>query len=112
MPGLGGESCYGLPHVTVFRTRVQLHLQHILYEGFYTLNITYAPFGAVLENIQRIFCVSTSPLQSLLIPHLWSPSSDGETTVPSLLMERQADEQEPLSNKERCCTVGKPTVSY
>ena len=61
-------------------------------------------------SIPRITCVcpvglfrrifgeySTSPLQSLLVPHLWSPSSDGETTVPSLLMEQQADEQEPLS---------------
>ena len=50
---------------------------------------------------QRIFGeYSTSPLQSLLVPHLQSPSSDGETTVPSLLMERQADEQEPLSTWE------------
>ena len=56
----------------------------------------YAPFGAVSENIQRIFCVTTSPLQSLLIPHLRSLSSNGETTVPSLLMEL-LDEQEPPS---------------
>ena len=76
--------CYGLPHVTVFRTKDWLHLQHILYEGFYTSNIMYVPFGAVLENIRRIFHVTASPLQSLLVPHLRSPSSDGETTVPSL----------------------------
>ena len=50
---------------------------------------------------RRIFGeYSTSPLQSLLIPRLQSPSSDGETTVPSLLIERQADEQEPPSTWE------------
>ena len=38
------------PHDCI-RTKDQLHLQHILYEGFYTLNIMYAPFGAVSENI-------------------------------------------------------------
>ena len=37
-----------------------------------------------------------SPLQSLLIPYLQSPSSNGETTIPSLLM-KQVDEREPLS---------------
>ena len=78
------------PHDCI-QTKDRLHLQHILYEGFYTLNIIYAPLGAVSENIQRIFRVTASPLQSLLIPHLWSPSSDSETTVPSLLME-QCDE--------------------
>ena len=31
------------------------------------------------------------------LPRLRSPSSDGETTVPSLLMKQQADEREPLS---------------
>ena len=72
----------------------------------------YAPFGAVSENIRRIFRITTSPLQSLLVPHLWNPSSDGETTVPSLLMEQQADEQEPLSIVERRSTVDEPTVSY
>ena len=53
--------CYGLPHVTVFRTRDWLHLQCILYKGFYTLNAIYAPFGAVSVNIRRIFHVTTHP---------------------------------------------------
>ena len=105
-------NCYRLPHVTVIWTKDRLHLQHILYKGFYTLNHMYTPFGAVSENIQRIFRVSTSPLQSLLVPCLRSLSSDGETTVPSLLMERQADEQERLSMWESHCTVDEPTVSY
>ena len=46
-----------------------------------------APLQGLLENIQRIFHITTSPLQSLLVPRLWSSSSDSETTVPSLLME-------------------------
>ena len=66
-------------------------------------------FGEYSENIP---CHHASPLQSLLVPRLRSPSSDGETTVPSLLIEQQADEQEPLSIVERCCTVDGPTVSY
>ena len=57
----------------------------------------YTPCWAVSENIQRIFHV---PLTILLVPRLRSPSSDSETTVPSLLMERQADEREPLSTWE------------
>ena len=35
--------CYRLPHVTVFWTKDWLHLQHILYKGFYILNWMYAP---------------------------------------------------------------------
>ena len=56
-------------------------------------------FGEYSENIP---CHHMSPLQSLLVPCLRSPSSDGETTVPSLLMEWQADEWEPLSMWESC----------
>ena len=72
----------------------------------------YVPCWAVSENIRRIFRVSTSPLQSLLIPRLRSPSSDGETTVPSLLMERQADEQEPLSMWESRSIDNETIVPY
>ena len=68
--GTPPSDCYRLPHVTVFRTKDWLHLQCILYEGFYTSNIMYMPFVAVSENIRRIFSVTTSPLQSLLIPRL------------------------------------------
>ena len=51
-----------------------------------------------------------SPLQSLLVPRLQSPSPDGETTVPSLLMERQADEREPLSMWESHYTMNESIV--
>ena len=102
--------CYRLPHVTVFWTKDQLHLQHILYKGFYTSNWMYVPFRAVSENIQKIFCVTTSPLQSLLIPCLWSPSSDSKTTVPSLLMELWDKWELPSGGSANTWTVDEPTV--
>ena len=43
--------CYRLPHMTVFWTKDRLHLQGILYEGFYTSNNMYVPFRVVSENI-------------------------------------------------------------
>ena len=59
---------------------------------------------------QRIFHVTTSPLQSLLVPRLRNPSSDGETTVPSLLM-KPCDEWEPPSGSSaNTWTVDEPTV--
>ena len=53
-----------------------------------------------------------SPLQSLLVPRLRSPSPDSETTVPSLLIERQADEREPLSMWESHYTINESIVPY
>ena len=49
--------CYGLPHVTVFWTKNWLHLQHILYKGFYILKWMYVPLqGFVREYSENIPC--------------------------------------------------------